>query len=131
MQESKDYKILSVEPRQAFSTEYGEMQPYALTLEGVEGYVQLTQKPETAAPAVNSTIHGYTYKQGSYLKFKKVNPEYNERAGSKPQGSVDSEYHTQLLEAIAVAVGAEQAVKSRDNSDDVDDRPIDLSEIPF
>lgn len=133
----QDYKILSVEARQSFTTDYGEMQPYALRLEGVEGYVQLTQKPETPAPLVGATIHGHTYSQGKYLKFKKVNPEFAQQGGgSKPssvEATADSGYIIKLLEAIAVEVGAEHAVKSKQDTvlEDISDEPIDLSEIPF
>jgi len=128
----KDYKILTVEPRQAYDTDYGTMQPYAITLEGVEGYVQLSQKPETPAPTVGQVIHGHTYNQGKFLKFKKVNPNYaGNESGSKPQSSADQGRVLELLEAIAVAVGAEVAVKQDTVLEDIDDRPIDLSEIPF
>lgn len=128
----KDYKILSVEPRQAYPTDYGTMQPYAITLEGVEGYVQLSQKPETPAPTVGQVIHGHTYNQGKFLKFKKVNPNFQQSApASNPGQSGDMGRALELLEAIAVAVGAEVAVKQDTVLDDIDDRPIDLSEIPF
>lgn len=133
----KDYKIKSVEPRKAYDTPYGTMQPYALQLEGVEGYVQLSQKPETDAPVVGQTIHGHTYEQqgphGGFLKFKKVNPNYAEQGGgSKPsQPSADMDYVIKLLEAIAKAVDAEVELKD-DVQDMLDDsQPIDLSEIPF
>ena len=112
------------------------MQPYALKLEGVDGFVQLSQKPETAPPVVGQTIHGHTYEQngqhGGFLKFKKVNPNYagNEN-GSKPQSSADQGRVLELLEAIAVAVGAEVAGKNDVNEMLDDSEPIDLSSIPF
>ena len=132
----KDYKIISVEPRAAYDTQYGTMQPYALKLEGVDGFVQLSQKPETAPPVVGQTIHGHTYEQngprGGFLKFKKVNPNYADKGGgSKPQSSADMGRVMEYLEAIAVAVGAEVAGKQDTAPEDVDDRPIDLSAIPF
>ena len=132
----KDYKILSVEPRKAYDTQYGTMQPYALQLEGVDGFVQLSQKPETDAPVVGQTIHGHTYEQngphGAFLKFKRVNPNYADKGGgSKPSSSAYQGRMLELLEAIAVAVGAEVAVKQDTVLDDIDESPIDLSEIPF
>ena len=128
----KDYKILSVEPRAAYDTQYGTMQPYALKLEGVDGFVQLSQKPETEAPVVGQVIHGHTYNQGKFLKFKKVNPNYQQSApASNPGQSGDMGRVMEYLEAIAVAVGAEVAGKQDTVLDDIDDRPIDLSEIPF
>lgn len=133
----KDYKILSVEPRTAYDTQYGTMQPYALKLEGVEGHVQLSQKPETAAPVVGQTIHGHTYEQngphGAFLKFKKVNPNYADQgSGSKPQSTADMDRVMVYLEAIAEAVGAEVGDKKDTVPDVLDDsEPVDLSEIPF
>lgn len=133
----KDYKITSVEPRAAYDTQYGTMQPYALKLEGVEGYVQLSQKPETEAPYVGQTIHGHTYEQngphGGFLKFKKVNPNYAGNDGaSKPSSSADQGRMLELLEAIAVAVGANVEPKKDTVLDDINEgEPIDLSEIPF
>lgn len=135
--QDQDYKILSVEPRAAYETQYGTMQPYALKLEGVEGFVQLSQKPETDAPYVGQTIHGHTYEQngphGGFLKFKKVNPNYAGNDGaSKPSSSADQGRVLELLEAIAVAVDAQVAPKKDTILDDIDDsQPIDLSEIPF
>ena len=139
MPQAQDYRIKSVEPRKAYTTDYGTMQPYALELDGVEGFVQLSQKPETAAPEVGQTLHGYTYEQksanGNFLKFKKVNEQYANNNGggsSSQQSSADNEYIVKLLEAIVVAVGAEVTLKNKDNIlDDIDNEPIDLSEIPF
>lgn len=127
----KDYKILSVEARQAYETDYGTMQPYAITLEGVEGYVQLSQKPETPEPTVGQVLHGHTYNQGKFLKFKKVNPNFDNGGGSKPSSNADQGRVLELLEAIAVAVGADAAVKQDAVLEDISDEPIDLSEIPF
>lgn len=98
--------------------------------------MNLLQKPETSAPSVGDTLHGYTYTQkskgGDFLKFKKVNPEYDQGSGggSKPQPA-NNDYVIELLEAIAVAVGAE--VKKADvvPSEFEGSQPIDLSEIPF
>ena len=142
MAEAQDYRVKSVEPRDKYTTDYGEFQAYALQLDGVEGYVQLSQKPETEAPVEGQKLHGYTYSQksakGDFLKFKKVNPNWD--GGSKPQSNnqasaVDINYHTQLLEAIAINVGATDAVRSKSNgdvaADEIEDDPIDLSEIPF
>lgn len=135
MQEDRDYKITSVEARQAYTTDYGTMQPYALKLEGVEGFVQLSQKPETQAPLVGQTIHGHTYEQqgqhGGFLKFKKVNPAYaGGDSGSKPQvASADTGRMLALLEAIAIAVDA--VVEPDKSQEQSDEEEIDLSEIPF
>lgn len=146
MGEDRDYKVTFVEARNKYPTPYGDMQAYAMQLEGVDGYVQLGQKPETAPPYVGQTLHGHLYEQtstkGSFLKFKKVNPAYA-GGGSTPSqqasatSSEDTQYMITLLEAIAKEVGAESAIRGQSKPkdtilDDIDEGdPIDLSEIPF
>lgn len=121
--EDKDYKILSVVPQQAFTGKYGTLQPYNLTLEGLEGTVQLSQKPETAAPQVGQTIFGHVYERNGYKNFKRVSKNFQPKQGG-------DDYMIRLLEAIAIAVGANQAVKDNVPTE-VKDEPIDLSKIPF
>lgn len=135
----KDYEILNVVPRQAYETSYGTMQPYAITLKGVDGVVQLSQKPETAPPTVGQTIHGHTYEQqsksGTFLKFKKVNPQFQgggSSTGVSKASSMDLDYAIELLEAIAKVVGADSAVKgNKDLSILGEGEKVDLSDIPF
>lgn len=136
----KDYKVTFAEARNRYPTAYGDMQAYALKLEGVDGFVQLGQKPETRPPEVGDTLFGHTYEQnsskGTFLKFKKVNPNYENNSGSTPQSSssqVVDPYVVELLEAIAEKVGAGNAVKRKDTVlEDIDEgEEIDLSEIPF
>ena len=121
--EDKDYKILSVVPQQAFTGKYGTLQPYNLTLEGLEGAVQLNQKPETPAPQVGKTIFGHVYERNGYKNFKRVSKDFKPQQGG-------NDYMIRLLEAIAIAVGANQAVKDNVPTD-VSNEPIDLSKIPF
>ena len=121
--EDKDYKILSVVPQQAFTGKYGTLQPYNLTLEGLEGTVQLNQKPETAAPQVGQTIFGHVFERNGYKNFKRVSKNFQPKQGG-------DDYMIRLLEAIAIAVGANQAVKDNVPTE-VKDEPIDLSKIPF
>lgn len=110
------------------------MQPYAIKIDGVEGFVQLTQKPDTPAPEVGQQLFGHlesvSGKYGSFQKFKKVNPDF--QGGSKPQSGLSDNRALELLEAIAVAVGADIGdKKSVEEVMEVEDRPLDLSEIPF
>ena len=141
MQDNKSYKITEAQFRKNWSGAHGEMADYAVKLEGVDEWVQLTQKPETPAPTVGAELFGHTWVQTSngksYLRFKKENPQFQggSRSPSSGLGEVlDMTYITKLLEAIATEVGgdAAAAIKRTDNvPQDVDDRPIDLSEIPF
>lgn len=137
--EDKTFRITEAQHRKNWQGQHGEMADYAIKLEGVEGWVQLTQKPDTPAPVVGQELFGHTWVQTngdkSYLRFKKVSQNFN--GGSRQQSSglgqiLDVEYITKLLEAIAEAVDAKVDVKQKDVVvEDIDDKPIDLSEIPF
>jgi hypothetical protein len=130
----KEYKILRVEERNQWSGTHGTFQDYALQLEGIDGWVALTQKPETEAPQVGGTLFGHTFTQTSkdktFLKFKKVNPQYNgEGSGnSSPSGLVGDgktlDYIVQMLEELT-------GRRDRLPTDKELEEPIDLSEIPF
>lgn len=103
-----DFKVSAVQPRESFSTQYGEMQSYALMLDGQTEWVKLNQKVETRAPEVGDTLTGEItteqHKGQSYKKFKKVNPAYANTSGSAPaQPTVDNsqlEYITMMLEEL-------------------------------
>jgi len=136
----KSYKILEAQHRKNWTGSFGEMADYAIKLEGIEDWIQLTQKPDTPAPVVGSEIFGHTEVQTrngtSYMKFKKVNPSYTGGGGGqKALGNlIDMPYVISLLEAIAVEVGAEKAIKKKDNlpPEDTDlDEPVNLADIPF
>lgn len=143
MNETKDYKVTFVEKRDTYPTNYGDMQSYALQLEGVDGYVQLGQKMTTPEPQVGQVLHGYTYVQesskGSFLKFKKVSQNYAQ-PGSKPQEQLstsgDTQYMITLLEALVQHAGIQGVLRPSSQKDvvleDIDENDnIDLSEIPF
>lgn len=139
--ENKNYKILEAQKRKEWAGKHGPMVDYAVKLEGVDEWVQLTQKPETPEPTVGSEIFGRTWVQTngdkSYLRFKKENPNgggYQKQDGSAVGSVMDLEYMLKLLEAIAFEVGgtAQAAIRRQDVVvEDIDDKPIDLSEIPF
>jgi hypothetical protein len=142
----KEYKILQVEPREEWtSKKWGTtFKPYALRLEDVDGWVELSQKPETAAPEVGGTLYGHTESQTqgdkTYLKFKKVNQEYAANSGSSAtsasslQGADKTlDYIVQMLEELTGRRKKPDAEPSDEEMDKaIKDSPdFDLSEIPF
>lgn len=137
----KDYNILNVERRDRWhSAKFNkDYQTYALQLEGVDGWVELSQLPETPAPEVGGTIFGHTYPhqvgQNTYLKFKKTNRDY--QGPATPQATTPNqlvgtektlEYIVEMLEELTG-----RRTKKVDDVvlEDIDDTPIDLSDIPF
>lgn len=135
----KDYTVLEVQKRDEWTNDFGTFQGYALKLEGVDGWVSLNQKPETAAPEVGGTIYGRTETQTrggkTYLKFKKVNKEYQGGSNDSSATSATSlagsektlEYVVQMLEELT---GRREKADNVPSDEDVD-KPIDLAEIPF
>ena len=102
-----DYKISAVQPRETFPTAYGEMQSYAIMLDGQTEWVKLNQKVETRAPEVGDTLTGEIstaqHKGQSYKKFTKVNPAYQQQSALPTSPTVDSsqlEYITMMLEEL-------------------------------
>lgn len=140
-QNSKTYNITKVERREMWKGSYGEFQSYALQLEGVEGWVELSQKPETPAPQAGGQIHGYytatTKGDNTYLKFKKVTPGFENAPRSNQatspndlvSNSINDEKQDYIIEML------EELTNRRKKPDvvptDISDEPIDLSEIPF
>lgn len=97
-----EYKITNVQARDSFQTQYGEMQAYAIALEGQTGWHALNQKLETPPPRVGDTIFGTienaTTKNGTpYKKFKKQNPKYAQQSGI-PNDKL--EYIIKMLEEL-------------------------------
>lgn len=139
MPNPQDFTITEVQERNKWSGAHGEFQDYALKLVGVDGWVALTQKPETAAPTAGSTLHGYTEVQTrgdkTYLKFKKVNPDYNgPNQGQSTSSATSMVGNDQTLDYIVEML--EELTGRRQKADvaptDIpDDENFDLSEIPF
>ncbi len=115
----KEYTIKSAQRRDEWDGRFGRMVDYALALEGVEGWVKLSQKVDTKPPVDNGTIYGEitqdTTKNGTpFQKFKKQNPDYdgaNRSANSEPQANHKIDYIVQMLEELtgrrdAVDLGA-------------------------
>lgn len=136
----KDYTILEVQVRDPWTSSFGTFNSYALKLEGVDGFVQMNQKQETAEPTIGSTLFGHleqaTSKAGKpYFKFKKTKKDGGSFTNHAP--AVDNkkiDYIVQMLEELTLRrESPENPVPMEDNlpkEEDLD-KPIDLSEIPF
>lgn len=68
---AQDYEVVSAVKTGSYSTQYGEMYKYAVELKGESDGVELSQKPETPAPAPGSTLHGSITSDKYGRKFKK------------------------------------------------------------
>lgn len=134
----KEYKILEVQERNRWSGKFGDFQDYAVKLEGVDNWVQLSQKPETPAPEVNGTLYGHleTQTRGdkTFMKFKKAQRPDGNSGGSAAAGG-DMKYVIQMLEELT---GRRDRVVTADEYDaaeakkaETGEDPIDLAEIPF
>lgn len=141
--DDKDYNILKAEQRDKwFSKQFNkEYQSYAVQLEGVDGWVELSQLVDTPAPIEGTVLHGHTYPQtvgqNTYLKFKKVNPNYQ---NNTPQATTPGEivgtaktldYAVEMLEELTGRRPKHEAQAPKEVVlEDLDDT-IDLDEIPF
>ena len=92
-----DYTITNIQKRDEWTFQGNHMQDYAITLTGEDnkGWIKLTQKFETRPPQVGDPLHGHiekkTTKNGNeYWKFKKVNPNFENRGGGNSSGAGSS-----------------------------------------
>ena len=124
----KNYKITEVQKRKEWSGKFGTFQDYALQLEGVDGWVSLSQKPETAEPQVGQELYGHTETQThgdrTYLKFKKA----QKQDGGYSGGSGDMQYVIQMLEELT---GRRDRLPTDKEMEKPISEEIDLAEIPF
>lgn len=123
----KEYKITRVELRDQWtSKDWGTFQGYALQLEGVDGWVSMSQKPETAPPVVDGTLFGNliaeTKGDKTYLKFKKAQSAF--KSNQAVVGGKE-EYIVEMLEELTGRRKAPDVVPT-----DIDDE-ISLADIPF
>ena len=141
----KDYTIIKAERREKwFSKQFNkEYQAYAVQLEGVEGWVELSQLLDTPAPAPGATLHGHTYAttvgENTYLKFKKVNPNF-QNGPAAPQATTPGalvgadktlDYAVEMLEELTGRRPKKAEAKKEDVViEDLDDE-INLADIPF
>jgi hypothetical protein len=78
------YKITSVGPDKEITTQNGKFKVYSIQLEGV-GWVELMQKPETAAPNAGQELEG-TVEDTQYGKrFKKAQGAGGSFGGNRAQ----------------------------------------------
>jgi hypothetical protein len=133
----KSYKITNVQKRRSWTGNFGTFQDFALQLEGVQGWVSKSQKPETPEPVVGEEIYGHVEPtvRGdiTYLKFKGAkNPNLG---GNSPANKADNDsaYMVMMLEELTGRRGMPDNPTPRDTiiSDIEGSEPFDLSEIPF
>lgn len=55
---AQDYQVVAYEGQKAWEGKYGSMLTHYVQLAGVEGTVEINQKPETASPMPGSSIYG-------------------------------------------------------------------------
>lgn len=106
----RKYTIANVQRRDEWGPVHGSMmQDYAISLEGEEGWIKLTQKVETRPPEVGQELEGYienkTNTNGtSYRKFKKESSQFAQSGRSAPQQSPtnqkDMDYIILMLEEL-------------------------------
>ena len=108
----REYTITNVQRRDEWQSRFGgTFVDYAITLEGdSQGWIKLTQKPETTPPRTGDTIFGtitqeQTRNGTAYRKFKKENPNYTgpgQSTGNQSSGArqEDIDYIIQMLEEL-------------------------------
>ena len=140
--QDKPYKVVNVQERDKWQSSYGEFQNYALQLEGEEGWVQISQKPETPAPQAGQELFGrievQTRGDKTWRKFKKGQRQDGGYSGSTGSGSskADTEYIIMMLEELTGRREKPENPTSRSSGDTTPtveelDQPVDLSDIPF
>lgn len=72
-----DYKVLNATKSGEYAGKFGLMYKYLIQLEGVEGVVELSQKPETTIPAAGSTLTGTIEDTQWGKRFRKEKPAYS------------------------------------------------------
>jgi hypothetical protein len=143
----KDYKIENVQERKPWTGTYGTFNSFALQLEGIDGWVELSQKQDTPAPSVGSIIFGHiettTRNESTYMKFKKAkNPNFGGGGGSG-MSKEDSDYVIMMLEELTGRRDAPDSPTARSTAtkvsdiilEDIEDvapgSKINLDDIPF
>lgn len=148
----KPYRIKIVQTRAPWTGTFGTFNSYALQLENVDGWVEISQVQknrdgsEKEAPYVGQELFGHLElsksKDGkAYQKFKKSTPQ---QSADTPASNKDMEYIKMMLEELT---GRRPAHREPNVTEDIlpdddsvpdpysfreeDDKQIDLSEIPF
>lgn len=130
----KEYTITEVQKRKEWSGKFGTFQDYALQLDGVDGWVSLSQKPETPEPEKGQALYGHTETQThgdkTFLKFKKAQrQDSGSYSGGQPSG--DMAYVVQMLEELTGRRQKPDALPTEEDLSKDLSQEIDLAEIPF
>ena len=135
----KTYKITNVQSRDPWTGKFGTFNAFALQLEGNEGWVEISQKPETAVPVVGMELFGHievqTHGDNTYQKFKKANQQNAPQQLSA--GSISKEdvaYLILMLEELTLRRPSPDNPTPRDDvlpTDEDMEKPFTLAEIPF
>lgn len=158
--EDKTYKILNVQAKDPWSGTYGTFNSYALQLEGIDGWVEISQMQKNKdgtmkqAPQVGYELFGHLEpaksKDGSktYMKFKKASKTggYSNGGGANIGGysgqKEDNAYIITMLEELTLRIASPENPQPRDRSkalvpaenlptDEDMNKPFDISLIPF
>lgn len=106
----REYTIVRVDARDEWGPNHGHMmKDYAISLEGEQGWIKLTQRVETEPPREGTTIFGVienkTSSNGnSYKKFRKVNPEYQGNRSAYGSGGGGQQSSSELAQRVEYAV---------------------------
>lgn len=122
----KKYIISNIEMRDQWSSTYGPMQDYMISLEGEEGWIKLTQKLDTRPPQRGDELEGYIETKSNtngeaYRKFKKQSAQYgaNRSEGQSSQANHKEDYIIQMLEELTgrreVVDRAEEKIEPMDD----------------
>jgi hypothetical protein len=135
----KAYKITNVQARDPWTGKFGTFNAFALQLEGVDGWVELSQKPETQVPVVGAELFGHldstTRGDNTYLKFRKASPNGgNNSGGNNAQLEKDIAYVIMMLEELTLRRQSPDDPTPRDDvlpTDEEGSKPLKLEDIPF
>jgi len=101
------YKVINSMKTGSYTGKFGEMFKYAVQLEGVDGAVELSQKPDTPEPKAGDDLNG-TIEETQYgKKFKKEQAPYKGGgAGNRGYDSEGMAWGNSLTNAVAVVNAA-------------------------
>ena len=142
---SQEYKITNVQKRKEWSNSYGVFQDYALQLDGVDGWVSKSQKPDSREPQVGQNIYGSinttTQGENTFYKFKsEKNPNFGgSNHSSSPASSANKEdidYIIMMLEELTLRRQSPDEPQPRHKpdvlpTDDDMNKPFTLDDIKF
>lgn len=125
-----EYKVVSAQRRDEWTSKYGPMVTYAVQLEGVDGWVKLNQKPETAPPAAGQTLFGAVVDK---LEGGRPVKKFTKKPRDGDFGGQSNDEVIRKLDEILDILKGGKTVETPEEPpiEAYDDDEIDLSEIPF